>query len=186
MTYTNFTSVDGSDCFFYAVGVNFELTSLLMVNQVFLVDASYLGYIGMAVAVGSLIGAAIAARWSGPGHIPRLSTMLTSGILLAFIWVLSAAMPSFWLYALVTCIASIFGLTFMVTSNSLVVSNSPKESPGRIWGIYLFIFYIGAARGGRIIGRIAEHFGVRTVIFFGVAASLLISIGAFLRTRSLR
>jgi MFS family permease len=170
----------------YGLGMHFGLTSSLMVKKVFMENASYLGYIGIALAGGSIIGASIAARWSVPGHMPQLSTMLKSGVMVALLWMLSSVMPTFWLYALVAGLASVFHLTFMVTSNSLVASTAPEDFRGRIYGIYLFIFYIGATIGGPTIGRIAENFGVRQAIFFGGALTLALSTGTLLRTRRLR
>ena len=167
---------------FVGLGMQFSLTSSLMVKNVFNQSAAYLGYIGVAVSFGCIFGAAIAARWSIPGHSPKLSTMLKSGVLVSIFWMLSAFMPSFWVYALFAGVASIFHLTFMVTSNSLVMASSPQDFRGRIYGIYLFIFYIGAASGGPVVGWFAQRFGVRWAIFFGGALTFVISGNIYLRT----
>jgi len=168
---------------FVGLGMQFALTSSLMVKNIFKLNASYLGYIGVAVSLGCIVGAAIAARWSVPGHSPRLSTMLNSGVAVSIFWMVSAFMPSFWLYAFFAGIASIFHLTFMVTSNSLVTSSSPEDFRGRIYGIYLFIFYIGAATGGPLVGWFAQASSVRTAIFCGGALTFVISALIYLRTR---
>jgi MFS family permease len=162
-------------------GMHFGLTSSLMVRKVFELDASYLGYIGTTVSLGCIVGAAIAARWAVPGHMPQFSTMLKSGIAVALFWILSGTMTSFWLYAVIAGIASIFHLTFMVTSNSLVIANAPADFRGRIYGIYLFIFYIGATLGNPIIGKVAQVFSVRTAIVAGGISTLLICSVLFLR-----
>ena len=160
---------------FVGLGMQFGLTSSLMVKNVFELNASYLGYIGVAVSSGCIVGAALAARWSVPDHAPQLGTMLKSGVMVSIFWMLSAFMPSFWAYALFAGVASIFHLTFMVTSNSLVTATSPEYFRGRIYGIYLFIFYIGASIGGPIVGRFAQVFGVRWAIFCGGALTFLIN-----------
>jgi MFS family permease len=164
-----------STAIFVGLGMQFGLTSSLMVKTVFRLNASYLGFIGFAVSLGSIVGAVVAARWSVPSHIPRLSTMFKSGVMISIFWMISALMPTFWGYALFAGIASIFQLTYMVTSNSLVTSSSPAHYRGRIYGIYLFIFYIGAAIGGPVMGRFAQTFGVRSAIFFGGALTFLFS-----------
>lgn len=167
----------------WGAGMHFGLTSSLMVRKVFMLDADYLGYIGMTVSLGCIIGAAIAARWAVPGHIPQFSTMLKSGMVVAIFWIISGTMTSFWLYALFAGIASIFHLTFMVTSNSLVVSGAPDHFRGRLYGIYLFIFYLGATIGNPIIGKIAEVFCVRTSIISGGVLTLCICTFFYLRER---
>jgi len=160
---------------FTGLGMQFGLTSSLMVKRVFLERASYLGYVGMAIAAGSILGAAIAARWSVPEHVPQVSTMLKSGVIVGAFWVISAEMPNFWLYAFIAGVASIFNLMFMVTSNSLVASRAPEDFQGRIYGIYLFIFYIGATVGGPIIGQLAQQLSVRMAILIGGLVTLAIS-----------
>jgi len=162
-------------------GMHFGLTSSLMVRKVFELDASYLGYIGTTVSLGCIIGAGIAARWAVPGHVPQFSTMLRSGILVALFWILSGMMSSFWWYAVIAGVASIFHLVFMVTSNSLVISNSPADFRGRIYGIYLFIFYIGATLGNPIIGKVAQVFSVQTAIVGGGVATLVICLLLYIR-----
>jgi MFS family permease len=166
---------------FFGLGMHFGLTSSLMVKKVFMENASFLGYIGITVSIGCIIGAALAARWSVPGHSPQFTTMLKSGIGVSIFWMISSVMPTFWSYAVVAGIASVFHLMIMVTSNSLVTSHSPEHFRGRIYGIYLFIFYIGATAGGPLIGRIAQDFSVRTAIFFGGAVTFLISSASFMR-----
>lgn len=162
-------------------GMHFGLTSSLMVRKVFELNATYLGYIGTTVSLGCILGAAIAARWAVPGHMPQFSTMLKSGMCVAVFWILSGIMNSFWWYAVVAGVASIFHLIFMVTSNSLVISNAPVDFRGRIYGIYLFIFYIGATLGNPTIGKIAQVFSVRTAIVAGGVSTLLICSILFLR-----
>ncbi|MEI6038692.1 MAG: MFS transporter [Actinomycetes bacterium] len=169
---------------FVGLGMQFGLTSSLMVKKVFHQNATYLGYIGASISIGCIIGAVVAARWSVPGHIPKLSTMLKSAIATAIFWMISALMPTFWGYAFFAGIASIFQLTYMVTSNSLVTANSPEHFRGRIYGIYLFIFYIGAACGGPILGQFAQTFGIRIALFTGGAITLAICVIIFFRTRA--
>ena len=160
-------------------GMHFGLTSSLMVRKVFELDASYLGYIGMTISIGCILGAAIAARWSVPGHVPQFSTMLKSGIVVAIFWIISGTMTSFWMYALLAGLASVFHLTFMVTSNSLVVSGAPADFRGRIYGLYLLIFYVGATVGNPLIGKVAQIFGVRTSIVAGGVFTLIICTTLF-------
>ncbi|MEI6477094.1 MAG: MFS transporter [Actinomycetes bacterium] len=169
---------------FFGLGMHFGQTSSLMVKNIFLKDASYLGFIGIAVAGGSVIGSALASRWSVPGHDPQLSTLLKSGILVAIFWMASSFAPNFGLYATLAGIASIFHLTFMVTSNGLVAASAPEDFRGRIYGIYLCIFYIGSCAGGLLVGALAQSLGVREAIFFGGAVTFLISVISLIWLRS--
>lgn len=162
-------------------GMAFGLTSSLMVRNVFELEAEYLGYIGMTVSIGCIIGAGIASRWAVPGHLPHFSTMLKSGIGVGIFWILSGTMSSFWWYAITAGIASVFHLTFMVTSNSLVIASAPIDYRGRIYGIYLFIFWIGATIGNPIIGKIAESYSARTAIIAGGVSTLIICSSLYFR-----
>lgn len=170
---------------FYGLGMHFGQTSSLMIKNIFLKDASYLGYIGVAVTGGSIFGAALASRWSVPGHLPQISTLLQSGLALAIFWMGSSFAQNFWFYAVLAGVASIFHLTFMVTSNGLVVASAPEIYRGRIYGIYLCIFYTGSGAGGLLIGYLAQNLGVREAIFFGGALTFCISVFSlfWLRTR---
>ncbi len=171
---------------FVGLGNQFGLTAPLMVKKVFNLNASYLGYIGAVISIGCITGAIAAARWSVPSHIPRLSTLLKSAIMASIFWMLSALMPTFWGYALFAGISSIFQLTYMVTSNSIVTANSPERFRGRIYGIYLFIFYIGAVCGGPILGIFAQEFGTRVALFTGGALTLAICAIIIFRTGAWR
>lgn len=162
-------------------GMHFGLTSSLMVRKVFELDATYLGYIGTTVSLGCIIGAGLAAKWAVPGHVPQFSTMLRSGIMVALFWILSGTMTSFWWYAITAGIASVFHLTYMVTSNSLVISNAPADFRGRIYGVYLCIFWIGATLGNLTIGKVAQLFGVRSAIVAGGVSTLVICSALYLR-----
>ncbi|CAB4990080.1 unannotated protein [freshwater metagenome] len=96
----------------------------------------------------------------------------------------SAFAQNFWLYAILACVASIFHLTFMVTSNGLVAASAPEDFRGRIYGIYLCIFYIGSCAGGLLVGALAQNLGVRQAIFIGGAATFLISATCLVWSRS--
>ena len=61
---------------FIGLGMNFSLISALMVRQVFEEDSRHLGFIGVVLAIGGLIGAGYAARISVSGHKPQFSTMV--------------------------------------------------------------------------------------------------------------
>jgi MFS family permease len=166
---------------FYGLGMTFAMYGSLMVKNVFLLDASFLGFLTASLAFGSIIGAALVAKRSLPGSQPKLEVMLKLGILLGFFWVSSAFMPNFWTFTFIATIGSVFHLALMATCNSLVIGCAPPGYLGRIYGIYLMFFSSGAAIGGPLIGLFAQHFGVRAAIFTSGAIVSALSLAFYLR-----
>ncbi|NBR94287.1 MAG: hypothetical protein EBT44_05610 [Actinobacteria bacterium] len=75
---------------FTGLGMNFSLISALMVRQVYQEDSRHLGFVGVLLAIGGLLGAGYVARLSVSGHKPRFSTMMLSGLSLGVFWILAS------------------------------------------------------------------------------------------------
>lgn len=161
---------------FIGLGMNFSLISALMVRQVFREDARHLGFIGVLLALGGLLGAGYVARLSVSGHKPRFSTMNLSGLSLGIFWILASMMPNYWSYAAIVVFVNFFHLVIMATANGIVAANTPVDLQGRVYGIYLFIFHVGFAIGAPLLGILTRFIGIRTTVALGGGLVLLLSL----------
>ena len=161
---------------FIGLGMNFSLISALMVRQVFEEDSRHLGFIGVMLAIGGLIGAGYAARISVSGHRPQFSTMVSSGVALGLVWICASVTPNFATYAAVVIFVNLFHLMVMATANGIVADRAPLDLQGRVYGIYLFIFHLGFGIGAPIIGFLAKELGVRMTVGIGGGLVLLLSL----------
>jgi len=161
---------------FTGLGMNFSLISALMVRQVFQEDSRHLGFIGVLLAIGGLLGASYVARLSVSGHKPKFSTMMGSGVIIGFFWIAAASAPNFWSYAAIVIFVNFFHLVIMATANGIVAANAPIDLQGRVYGIYLFIFHLCLAIGAPLIGLLAKIIGVRMTVGIGGGLVLLLSL----------
>jgi predicted MFS family arabinose efflux permease len=171
---------------FTGLGMNFSLISALMVRQVYQEDSRHLGFIGVLLAIGGLLGAGYVARLSVSGHKPMFSTMMLSGVSLALFWVAASVAPNFWIYAVLVIFVNFFHLVIMATANGIVAANAPLDLQGRVYGIYLFIFHLCLAIGAPIIGFLATGIGIRTTVGIGGSVVLLLSLLALSNGKNLK
>ena len=161
---------------FIGLGMNFSFISSLMVRKVFEEDSRHLGFVGVLLAIGGVIGAGYAARLSVSGHRPSFTTLTRSGIALGFFWLTTAFAPNFWIFAALALLVNLFHLMVMATANGMIAAYSPIDIQGRMYGIYLFIFHIGFGIGGPLIGLLAEGTSIRFMVGLGGAVVLLLSL----------
>jgi len=161
---------------FIGLGMNFSFISSLMVRKVFEEDSRHLGFVGVLLAIGGIIGAGYAARMSVSGHRPSFTTLTRSGIALGFFWLATAFSPNFWTFAGIALLVNLFHLMVMATANGMIAAHSPVDLQGRVYGIYLFIFHIGFGIGGPLIGLLAEVTSIRFMVGLGGALVLLLSL----------
>ena len=80
-----------------AFGMNFPITNALMSTAEFGMGPGEFGLLGSIMAVGTLAGALLAARRSGP----RLRFLLGGAVGLGFFTLVGSVSPNFWVYAAV-------------------------------------------------------------------------------------
>ena len=161
---------------FVGLGMNFSFISSLVVRQVFEEDSRHLGFVGVLLAIGGIIGAGYAARLSVSGHRPSFATLTRSGIALGFFWCAAAFAPNFWIFAFLALLVNLFHLVVMATANGIIAANSPIDIQGRVYGVYLFVFHLGFGIGGPLIGLLAEATTIRFMVGVGGAVVLILSL----------
>lgn len=158
-------------CVFFVgtFGMNFQMTSALMATSVFHKGAGEYGILGSIMAVGSLIGALIAARRSAP----RLRMVVIAGFAFSALEIASGLMPSYLTFALVLPLLGLSALTMVTSANAMIQMTSSAHMRGRVSALYLMIFLGGTPFGAPLIGWVGEAFGARWTLLFGGMMSML-------------
>jgi MFS family permease len=168
--------------FFVATfGMNFQVTNALMSRQVFHTGATAFGVASAVFAAGALAGALLAARRGRPG----LRLLVTAAFAFGILEVLTALMPSFWLFLAMLVPTGLSLLTLNTAANSTVQLSSAQDMRGRVMGLYMLVFLGGAPLGSLLVGWVAELFGPRMSLVAGGVISAVAAgvIGLLLARR---
>lgn len=157
-----------------AFGMNFPITNALMATVEFGVGPGEFGLLGSIMAVGTLAGALLAARRTGP----RLRFLLGGALGLGFFTLLGSATPSFWLYAAVLIPVGLASITFLNSCNTSIQLSVEPQFRGRVLALYLGVLQGGTAVGAPLTGWIAGEFGARWAVAFGGTIVLLAGLAA--------
>jgi len=153
-------------------GLNFPIFISTMSVSAFHAGASEYGLLTSTMAVGSVIGALLAAR-RGQAHVALLFVVAAVfGLGLA----LAAVMPNYWLFGLALIIVGVSAQTFTTTLISTVQMTTEPAMRGRVMAIVLAIAMGGTPIGAPIVGRIADVFGPRWGIAVGAVAGFAAAI----------
>ena len=154
-------------------GLNFQMTLALMAKGTFHRDAAAYGFLSAALAVGSLIGALMAARRTRPRHRTLYAAAFTFG-LLEF---LDAFVPSYWLLVVMLVPTGAAILTMTTSANSMCQLFSAPSMRGRVMALYVLVFLGGTPFGAPAIGVFAEALGPRSSLYIGGAVTMLAAVG---------
>ncbi len=157
-----------------ALGLNFQMTSALMVREVFERDAGSYGVLGSIMAIGSLGGALLAARRKQP----RVRLVLAAALAFGIASGLMALMPTYELYAVMTIPVGFASLTMMTAANATVQMSTDPHFRGRVMSLYMMIFLGTTPIGAPLVGWIGETFGARWSVGVGSIAAILVAVGA--------
>ena len=162
-----------------AFGMNFAVTNSLMATAEFGMGPEEFGLLGSIMAVGTLAGALLAARRSGP----RLRFMLGGALTLGAFTLLASISPTFWIYAAVLIPVGLASITFLNSCNTTIQLSVEPQFRGRVLALYLAVLQGGTAIGAPLMGWIGTEFGARwavaaggaIVLATGVASVILVS-----------
>ncbi|MDR0482296.1 MAG: MFS transporter [Cellulomonadaceae bacterium] len=155
-------------------GLNFQVTSALMARVAFGKGAGEFGMVGSVMAIGSLIGALLAAR----REKPRVAFVLGAGGGFAIFAALSALMPSYWAYVFATIPVGLCSLTMMTAANATIQTTTAPEMRGRVMALYMMVFQGATPIGSPIVGWVGEHWGPRWSVLIGAIATAIVIIAA--------
>jgi MFS family permease len=167
------------------LGLNFQLTTLLMARLEFGRGAQQFGLLGSIMAVGSLTGALLAAR----RERPRLRLVVGATAAFGVFSAVAAVMPTYELFAVALVPVGVRAVTPTPSANAAVQITTDPAMRGRVMALYMAIFMGGTPIGSPLLGWVGETFGARWTILIGAVASLAVAAGAagyLLRSQDLR
>jgi MFS family permease len=146
-------------------GINFPIFISTMSVTVFHAGASQYGLLTSMMAIGSVIGALLAARRAKPS----MALLFAAAAIFGFGFALAAIMPNYWLFALALIIIGVSAQTFTTSANSTVQLSTEAGMRGRVMAILLAIALGCTPLGAPLVGWVADKFGPRWAL--GVAAA---------------
>jgi MFS family permease len=147
-------------------GLNFAIFISTMAVTAFHAGAGHYGVLSSMLAIGSVIGALLAARRAKPD----ITVLLTSAATFGFGCALAAIMPSYRLFGLALVIIGVSAQTFTTSTNSFIQLSTDPSMRGRVIAILLAIALGTTPLGAPLVGWVADTFGPRWALGVGAAA----------------
>ncbi|WP_075795093.1 MFS transporter [Massilia putida] len=146
-------------------GLNFPIFIGTMAVSVFHTDARGYSLLSSTMAVGSVIGALLAAG----RERTRFSALVVGAGVFGIGCLLAAMSPGYLWFAVALALTGVAALTFTNTSNSLIQLSTEPAMRGRVMALRLGIALGTTPIGAPIVGWVADHAGPRWAL--GVAAA---------------
>ncbi|WP_225824526.1 MFS transporter [Streptomyces naphthomycinicus] len=148
-------------------GFNFPVWLSAYADDVFDAGAGAYSLFNTLMAVGSLVGALLAARRG----TARLRVLIAAALAFGTLETVAAVAPSYWLFALLMVPIGISGLTVNVTANTAVQMGTDPAMRGRVMALFMMVFMGGTPLGAPVVGWITDTYGAR----IGFAAGGVVS-----------
>jgi MFS family permease len=152
-------------------GLNFPIFISTMSVTVFGMGAGRYGLVTSLMAVGTMLGALLAAGRDKP----TVRTLATGAILFGTGLAAAAVMPTFWAFAAILPFVGLAALTVTNTSNSLMQLTVEAGMRGRVVAIRMAMMSGLTLIGAPIAGMVADRCGPRWAIALGAAAGIAAS-----------
>jgi MFS family permease len=156
-------------------GLNFPIYIATMSVSVFHAGASEYGLLSSIMAIGSVIGALIAASRDKP----RFGALLVGAGIFGIGCGLAALASNYWVFGGILVLIGIAAQTFTTSTNAIVQLSTEPIMRGRVLAILLAMLLGGTLIGAPIVGWVADTFGARMGLAVGSAAgfaSLLVGV----------
>jgi MFS family permease len=146
-------------------GLNFPIFIGTMAVSVFHTDARGYSLLSSTMAVGSVVGALLAAG----RERTQFSALVVGAGVFGVGCALAAVAPGYLWFAAALALTGVAALTFTNTSNSLLQLSTEPAMRGRVMALRLGIALGTTPIGAPIVGWVADHAGPRWAL--GVAAA---------------
>ncbi|MGI0522297.1 MFS transporter [Microbacterium maritypicum] len=151
-----------------AFGMNFPIFASTMALE-FDAGADGYGVLSSVLAIGSLIGALLAARRDRARV--RVVILAAGGFgIAAFV---SSAMPTYASYAVTLTFTGFMIVTLLTTANGYVQITTDPALRGRVLALYMAVIMGSTPVGAPIAGWVADTFGPRAAIMLGGTAGFV-------------
>jgi MFS family permease len=166
-------------------GLNFPIYISTMSVTTFHAGAGQYGLLTSIMAIGSVVGALLAARRAKP----QIALLFGGAAIFGFGFALAAVMPNYWLFGLALIVIGVSAQTFTTTALSTVQLTTEPVMRGRVMAILLAIALGGTPVGAPIVGWVADTFGPRWALGVGAVSGLaaaIVGIHYLIKYRGLR
>jgi len=157
---------------FGAFGLQTPIIIATMTSVEFGLEAEVFGVLGSLVALGSLIGALIVARF----QTVRLSIFIAAGLFICAANVAAALAPTVWAYGIVLVFGGIGTMTLIASAGAYVQSSVDEAYLGRVMAIHAALFIGATPIGAPVVGGITDAFGPRIGSLVTAGAGLAVAI----------
>ncbi|MFD3485792.1 MFS transporter [Streptomyces sp. NPDC058665] len=154
-------------------GFNFPIWLSAFADDVFHAGAGTYGLLNTLMAVGSLIGALLAARRG----TSRMRLLVAAAVLFGVLEIVAAFVPTFWIFAALLVPVGMCGLTVNVTANSSIQMTTDPAMRGRVMALFMMVFTGGTPLGAPLVGWITDTYGPRVGFAAGGAVAALAAVG---------
>ena len=155
-------------------GINFPIFISTMSVTTFHGGPHLYGALSSALAVGSVLGALLAAG----REQPRLMLLAASAAGFGVAGTLAAIMPNVWSFGVTLVALGAMAQTFTTSTNSLVQLRTEPAMRGRVMAIYMAIFLGCTPLGAPFVGWVADMLGPRWALGVGAAAGFVAALVA--------
>ncbi|MDX3094469.1 MFS transporter [Streptomyces sp. ME19-03-3] len=157
---------------------NFPIWLTAFADHVFHGDAGMYGALNSVLAVGSVIGALLAARRGSS----RMRLLVAAALGFGLLEAVAALAPTYWIFLALMLPIGVFGLTFNTTANASVQLATDPAMRGRVMSLFMMVFVGGTPLGGPLVGWVTDVFGARVGFLAGglVAAAAAVGVGLVL------
>jgi MFS family permease len=157
---------------------NFPIWLSAFVHDVFHGDAGMYGLFNTLMAVGSVVGALLAARRGQT----RMRLLVGAAFGFGMLEAVAALAPGYWLFVLLLAPIGIFGLTFNTTANASIQLATDPAMRGRVMSLFMMVFVGGTPIGGPVMGWVTDTYGARVGFLSGglIAAAAAVTVGLVL------
>ncbi|MFB0618665.1 MFS transporter [Streptomyces sp. AGS-58] len=150
-------------------GFNFPVWLSAYADDVFHAGAGAYSLFNTLMAVGSLVGALLAARRG----TARLRVLIGAALAFGTLEAVASAVPQYWLFALLMVPIGVCGLTVNVTANTAVQMATDPAMRGRVMALFMMVFMGGTPLGAPVVGWITDTYGARIGFAAGGVVSAL-------------
>jgi MFS family permease len=158
-------------------GFNFQITNALIAQGVFHRGAGSYGLLSTAQAVGSLVGALIAARRR---QRPRARLLIIAALVFSALVAVSGFAPSYVLFMLLLLPIGGAGILLATSCNSMLQLSAAPEIQGRVMALYTTVFVGCAPFGSLLVGWLGGVFDPRWALFAGGVICFVSVVGCAL------
>ncbi len=160
-------------------GLNFQLTTATMAREVFDKGPGEYGILGSIMAIGSLIGALVAARRTST----RLRLVVGAAAVFGVVAGISALTPTYTWFAISLIPVGFFTLTMLTAANTTIQTTTDPHMRGRVMALYQMVMMGSTPIGSPIVGWLSENLHPRWGIGIGAVVTFVVTTWAFLWAR---